>query len=440
MKNIDYELIKQAELNILSIMVRFKTASFDVLSKLKEDDFSIIAHKMIFKNISELLLKNQSITLTTLANKMNESKELSSSGGVEYLTEIFGSFVSDEELDDYLEIIIENVNSNSLVSIANNIIKKVNDNEKIESIIEFSEKSILNINSSRLDRTFVNASKEIDNVILKIEDLASNESNLTGIASGFFELDKMTAGFQKGDFIILAARPSMGKTALALNMAFNAWRENRKAVCLFSLEMPTQQILLRLLTSLSVNVDSQKLRTGKGITSEEWSKITRASEQIKNMNFFIDDTPGLSVVKLQSKLRKFSKEQEIGIVFIDYLQLLTPTSKESRQQEVSDISRQLKAIAREIDVPIICLSQLSRAVEKREDKRPVMSDLRDSGAIEQDADLIMFLYREDYYQLDPETEVGGPNAQLIVSKHRNGPIGDVSLIFSKKQGSFENYS
>ncbi|ALA97157.1 replicative DNA helicase [Spiroplasma kunkelii CR2-3x] len=438
-------VINDAEKNVLAIIAHSITAAEEVFSILTEEDFTVMNYKVIFKTLQEQFSAKVAINITTLSNYMLKNNILNKVGGIEFLTDLFQSYTTDVNLSEYLDIIIKNTTSRRLKAVVDSINRKINAHQPIDEVVSHAEKEILDVKKERKGNLFKTSYDEVDKVLQKIELLENSGEMLTGSPSGFRDLDGMTSGFQKGDFIILAARPSMGKTALALNFAVKSADQSKKAVAIFSVEMPAEQLIQRMLGSYST-VDSVKVRTGKGLKTRDWENITKAADFLKQTNLFIDDTPSLKVIELQSKLRKLCRENEVGLVVIDYLQLLSTGTNfgDSRQQEVSTISRQLKALARELEVPIICLSQLSRSVEKREDKRPIMSDLRDSGAIEQDADIIMFLFREEYYTSHDSNNMEGPmleteKAQLILSKHRNGPTGSVELLFVKKHGSFADY-
>ena len=437
-------VINDAEKNVLAIIAHSIAAAEEVFSILTEEDFTVMNYKVIFKALQEQFLAKVAINITTLSNYMLKNNMLNKIGGIEFLTDLFQSYTTDANLTEYLDIIIKNTTSRRLKAVLENIHREIETHQPIDEVVSKAEKEILDVKKERKGNLFKTSFDEVDKVLQKIELLENSGEMLTGSPSGFRDLDRMTSGFQKGDFIILAARPSMGKTALALNFAVKSAAQSKKAVAIFSVEMPAEQLIQRMIGSYST-VDSAKVRTGKGLQTRDWENITKAADFLKQTKLFIDDTPGLKVIELQSKLRKLCRENEVGLVVIDYLQLLSTGTHfgDSRQQEVSTISRQLKALARKLEIPIICLSQLSRSVEKREDKRPIMSDLRDSGAIEQDADIIMFLFREDYYATHDPNNLDVPleteKAQLILSKHRNGPTGSVELLFVKKHGSFADY-
>ena len=306
--------------------------------------------------------------------------------------------------------------------------------ERTEDILEDTEKKIFDLVQRRSGGDFVPIKQVVLNALDKIEKASKNKGNVTGIPTGFIDLDYKTSGFQPSDLILIAARPSMGKTAFVLNVAQHMAFKEGQTVAIFSLEMSKEQLVNRLF-SLESKVDAQLLRTGN-LSDEDWAKLIEGAAVVGKSNLIIDDTPGISVGELRSKCRKFKLEQNLGIIIIDYLQLMTGSKRaESRQQEISDISRNLKAIARELGVPVVALSQLSRAVEQRPDHRPMLSDLRESGAIEQDADVVMFLYRDDYYNKDTDKK---NIAEVIIAKQRNGPIGTVELVWLPNYTKFAN--
>ncbi|AUB31088.1 replicative DNA helicase [Spiroplasma floricola] len=432
-----------SEKAILAIAMHSPKASFDILTQLNSEDFSLEKHQIIFEAINEVSQNSQNITITKLAEFLEDKKTLEKIGGVSYLSDVSGYFYTDEGFEDYVEIVFKNSIGRQLDRALIHIKQLRDSKSPIDEVFVIAQQKILNIKTD-IKKDDATAVKEtIVDVIKKIEALEKNGGLVNGVPSGFSDLDQITNGWQKGDFIILAARPSMGKTAFALNLAVNA-AERQKGVAFFSLEMPKEQLVQRILSSVS-GIDSSSLRNAQGLTTEKWTRITAGGEQIKNMNIVIDDTPGINVLQLQSKLRKMKRDFGVEICFIDYLQLISSMTNrfDSRQNEVAAISRHLKKIARELNMPIVCLSQLSRSVEKREEKTPLMSDLRDSGAIEQDADIIIFLYRDAYYKTkeysvasdDPTDET-----DIIISKHRNGATGLVKVNFLRSYGKFIDQS
>lgn len=439
------QYINNAEINVLSAMIQSSPACESALNTLGPNDFTISANQTIFKAITNLYRNNLGIDTTTIAEELVKQNNLDKIGGIQYLSSLVGQYITDANLKEHINILIERTTKRQLENALKNIGKELQSEKPITDILVNAEAQIVQVNNERNNEELLPISQHIDEVVTKIEQLQKSTVNITGTSSGITNLDIVTSGFQKGDLIILAARPSMGKTALALNFALNAANEQENkndVVIIFSLEMPKDQLITRMI-SCQGHFDANRLRNKSKFTSADWNRISATAEQLKQKNIIIDDTPGLRVLELQTKLRKLARENNIKLVVIDYLQLLTGRDSESRQQEVSNISRSLKILARELKVPIICLSQLSRLVERREEKRPLMSDLRESGAIEQDADIIMFLYRDDYYkEKTSEENVSQESnvAEILISKHRNGPTGKVVTVFIPKWGKFENYT
>ncbi|AKX33692.1 replicative DNA helicase [Spiroplasma litorale] len=431
------------EKTVLSIAVHSPKACFEILTQLNKDDFFLKEHGIIFQTINDVSQESRIITLTKLIEKLETTKKLDEVGGIEYISNISGYYITDEGFEDYIDLVFKSSIGRKLDKELD-YIKKLRENKvPIDEVFLETQQRILDIKTDVHKDEATEVKEIIVDVIKKLEDLEKNQEIINGVPSGYSELDQMTSGWQKGDFIILAARPSMGKTAFALNLAINA-SEYNKGVAFFSLEMPKEQLVQRILSATS-KVDSNSLRNAKGLTPETWKRIFASGESIANMNIVIDDSPGLNVLQLQSKLRKMKRDFKIDICIIDYLQLVSSISSrfESRQNEVAAISRQLKKIARELDMPIICLSQLSRRVESREQKIPLMSDLRDSGAIEQDADIIMFLYRDAYYEnKNANFDSAGTTDEtdVIISKHRNGPTGTIKVNFMRNYGKFQEQS
>ncbi|WP_041618910.1 replicative DNA helicase [Spiroplasma taiwanense] len=428
-----------SEKAVLAIAMHSPKASFDILTQLNAEDFCLEKHALLFEAINAVSQNSQSISITKIADYLEEKKILEKIGGIAYLSDISGYFYTDEGFEDYVQIVFKNSIGRQLDRAIIHIKQLRESHSPIDEVFLVAQQKILNIKTDIKKDDATEIKQTVIEVIKKIQFLEKNGGLINGIPSGISDLDQITNGWQKGDFIILAARPSMGKTAFALNLAVNA-AERQKGVAFFSLEMPREQLVQRILSSIS-GIDSSSLRNAQGLTQEKWSRITAGGEQIKNMNIIIDDSPGINVLQLQSKLRKMKRDFNVEICFIDYLQLISSISNklDSRQNEVAAISRQLKKIARELNMPIICLSQLSRSVEKREEKTPLMSDLRDSGAIEQDADIIMFLYRDAYYkskEYNMESDNPTDETDIIISKHRNGATGVVKVNFLRSYGKF----
>lgn len=407
----------------------FSTASERIESK----DFYRANHQVIFEAMFDLFEKGEPIDMVTVTTLLSNSEKLEIAGGVPYLTDVAGSVPTAANIDYYSQIVEEKAVLRRLIQTASDIVTNTFSKEdEVEEALDDAERTILEVSS----RKNVNAFKPIKDVLIEvydnIEQLHQAEDDVTGISTGYRDLDRMTSGFQRNDLIIIAARPSMGKTAFALNIAQNVAIKTNENVAIFSLEMGAGQLVQRMLCAEG-NIDSQRLRTGK-LEQDDWGKLTMAMGSLSHAGVYIDDAPGIRVSDIRSKCRRLKQEHGLGMIIIDYLQLIqgSENSRENRQQEVSEISRALKGLARELEVPLIALSQLSRGVESRQDKRPMMSDLRESGSIEQDADIVGFLYREDYYEDEPEHQ----NIEIILAKQRNGPTGTVELAFVKEYNKF----
>ena len=426
-----------AEQSVLASMLLSPDKAISILELLTEEDFYRTRHRMLFRAIRELSDKNEPIDIVTLQNALKTSGALDEVGGVQYLMELFSITPTAANADYYAKIVSSKAALRKLINLSGEVSQRAYDEEsEVEHMLDFAEAELLRIGQGREARSYLCIKEVVDQGFRMIEKLYESKSMITGVASGFPDLDKLTTGFQKSDFIVLAARPSMGKTALALEMMRNAaiWSKAKTPAVFFSLEMSARQLVIRMLCS-EARIDSNKVRGGF-LSAENWTPLTNAAGLLSSAPIFIDDTPGISIREIRSKGRRLKKEQNIGIIFIDYLQLITdPHSRtESRQMEISNISRALKSLARELDCPVITLSQLSRKVESREDKRPILSDLRESGAIEQDADLVIFLYRDQVYDKNSEDKGTG---EIIIGKQRNGPLGVVKVAFLPEYTSFK---
>lgn len=357
-------------------------------------------------------------------------------GGVSYLSEVAGSVPTAANIEYYARIVEEKSLLRRLIRTATTIAQEGYAREdEVDALLNEAEKNIMEVAQRKNAGAFHNIKDVLVRTYDNIEMLHNRVGDITGIPTGFAELDRMTAGFQRNDLIIVAARPSVGKTAFALNIAQNVGTKAGENVAIFSLEMGAEQLVMRMLCAEG-NINAQNLRTGS-LTDEDWKKLTMAMGSLSNSGIFIDDTPGVRISEIRSKCRRLKQEHGLGMILIDYLQLIQGSGRsgENRQQEVSEISRSLKALARELEVPVIALSQLSRGVEQRQDKRPMMSDIRESGSIEQDADIVAFLYRDDYYDKESENK---NIIEIIIAKQRNGPVGTVSLAFVKEYNKFVN--
>lgn len=400
------------------------------------DDFYRIAHKKIFETMLVLSDKGQPIDLVTITEELNVKNELEDVGGISYLTELANTVPTAANVVYYAKIVEEKALLRRLIRVATDIVEDGYTREdEVEALLGEAEKKMMEVSNRKNAGDFRHIKDVLVETYDNIELLHTRKGDVTGIPTGFRDLDKMTAGFQRNDLIIVAARPSVGKTAFALNVAQNVATKARENVAIFSLEMGAEQLVMRMLCAEG-NIDAQVLRTGN-LEADDWRKLTMAMGTLSNAGIFIDDSPGIRINEIRSKCRRLQQEHGLGMIMIDYLQLIMGSGRgsDNRQQEVSEISRSLKALARELKVPVIALSQLSRGVEQRQDKRPMMSDLRESGSIEQDADIVSFLYREDYY--DKETEMQNM-IEIIIAKQRNGPTGTVTLAFAKEYNKFLN--
>ena len=407
----------------------------NITELLTPEDFYVTAHKHIFTAISAVASRNQRLDLLMLQDELEKKNTLLESGGIVYLLSLQEELPVMGLVEQHAHIIKEKAILRELVHSASSIIQNcyMQDDKEIATIVDLAEKTIFAIANKRTNQTFVQLDIWLKKTFQHLSDLKSHSKGITGVPSGYKKLDSMTSGFQKGDFVVLAARPSMGKTALALTLAHYAAKE-MGAVGFFSLEMGAEQLTLRMLSAES-GIPHHLIRNAM-INSDQWISLTHVAGELANLKLFIDDTATQTIMDIRTKARKLKLEHNLKFLVIDYLQLIHSHKKhENRHQEVSEISRSLKALAKELEIPIIALSQLSRAVDSRIDNRPMLSDLRESGAIEQDADLIMFLYRDIVYN----TETENPSqAELIIGKQRNGPTGTVMLHFSKELTRFED--
>lgn len=415
----------EAEQSALGAMILDKDALTEVVELITDDDFYKEAHKAIFRSVIDLYNRNEPVDIVTLSEALLKEGTISDIGGIEYLSDLTTMGVVTTNAKHYAKIIEEKSMLRRLIKASAEIIEKGFSSEEADHLLDLAEKSIFDI-SQKKNREGLEAIKE---VLLKtyeqIERLYGSENAITGLSTGFMDLDSKTSGFQRSDLILVAARPSMGKTAFSLNLCQNAATKNEASVAIFSLEMSKEQLVQRMLSSES-HIPMQDLRNGK-LKEEDWISLAKAMNSLSNCNIFIDDTPAISVLEMRAKCRKLKMEKGLDLIMIDYLQLMSGNGKnESRQQEISTISRSLKALAREMDCPVVALSQLSRAPELRADHRPILSDLRESGAIEQDADVVMFLYRDEYYFPDSEKKGIG---EVIIAKQRNGETGTVELVW-----------
>ncbi len=404
------------------------------------EDFYLEKNRKIYSIMLMMHENRENVDTVSLSTKLKDFDYFDKIGGLDYLLRLTDSTIDRGYTKDYIRIIKDKSLQRQIIKAGEDIASDGYDGKNgIDEVLELAEKKILDITRSRVDGDFKSGKEVFDAAIKKIEQIEESGNAITGVRTRYSDLDKMTAGLQRSDMILLAARPSMGKSALALNIALNSAAVTQGACAIFSLEMPAEQLANRML-SAKAKVDGQKIRKGQ-LNELEWQKVREANQELKSELIFFDDTPGLKVSDMYAKCRKLKQDHGLYLIIIDYIQLIQASGGgESRQQEVSDISRKIKAMARELDVPIIALSQLSRSVEKRDDKRPMLSDLRESGSLEQDADIVMFIYREDYYKRAEERNEEREDVELIIAKHRNGPIGTVKLAFEKNINAFFSIS
>ena len=400
------------------------------------DDFYLEKHRSIYNLMSSMYENKERVDTVSLSSKLKDFGLYDKIGGLEYLMQLADATISANNTSDYISIIRNKSLARKVIRVGEEISNDAYDSSvSVDEMLENVEKKVTEVTRSKTSSDFKSGEEVFDGALKHIEAIQEAGTDITGVRTLFSDLDKKTAGFQKGDLIIVAARPSMGKTALALNIAVNSASVTPGAIAIFSLEMPAEQVGIRILAAKS-KVEIQKLRTGT-LNDEEWSRLNEASQQLRKQNFYIDDTPGIKVSEMYAKARKLAQDEGLYMIVVDYIQLIQATGKsDSRQQEVSEISRRLKAMARELNVPVIALSQLSRSVEARQDKRPMLSDLRESGALEQDADLVLFLYRDAYYNREEGASDQREDVELLLSKHRNGPTGKILLAFEKDINAF----
>lgn len=425
----------QAEQSVIGSMIMDKEAILIATEMLSAEDFYHRQYQVLFTAMAELNAAGKTVDLVTLREKLREMDIPPELSSVEFISDLVNSVPISPEVRDYAQIVKDKAVMRRLIRITEEISNACYLNrEPLEDILENTEKQIFDVVQNRNTTDFVPVQEVVISAVESIERAAKSNGSITGIATGFYDLDYKMAGLQPSNLILVAARPSMGKTAFVLNIAEYVAVKSDISTAIFSLEMSAEDLVKRIL-AMNSKVDAQLLRNGN-LKDDDWSRLFESVDAVGNSKLIIDDTPGISVTELRSKCRKYKMEHDLGLVIIDYLQLMSGSKRsESRQQEISDISRSLKALARELNVPVIALSQLSRAVEQRPDKRPMLSDLRESGAIEQDADVVMFIYRDDYY--NHESEHAG-EAEIIVGKQRNGPTGTVRLKWLPEFTKFGN--
>lgn len=431
----------EAEKAVLGSALLSKNALQKMCDELSSDAFYSEANAKIFETLQELNDSSSPIDITILTNRLNDKKILSQVGNVEYLSELIDSVPSASNVEYYINIVKEKMVGRRIIETATEIANDAYLSEdSIYEVLENAEMKMLRIGNMRKTSEFQRIQDVAYREQANLEKLSEQGAEITGLSTGFTEFDKLTAGLQPNQFIIIAARPAMGKTAFALNLATYAAMHSKKSVALFNLEMSVEQLANRILQSLG-QINGSKMRTGR-LEHNDWKRLNEAISRLSDTNLFLDDTPGITIGEIRSKCRRLSNSDKgLGLVVIDYLQLITGPAKTAgnRQQEVSEISRSLKTMALELGVPVIALAQLSRAVESREDKRPIMSDLRESGSIEQDADIVSFLYRDDYYNKEARRDDNASITEFIIGKNRSGPTKTIELLFRKDTSTFVNF-
>lgn len=431
----------EAEMSILGACFLSTYALDKVCEEVTPDMFYSEANKKIYEAIFSLHQNKIPLDSTVLVNEIEKHDNINSIGGLEYLGEVIDSVITAANIDYYIDIVREKALRRKLVEVSTNITTSAFDEEtETNDIIDNAEKSIFSVTKSRKAGEFKSINDVMKSTQARLEDLAKNDKDITGIATGFYDFDKLTSGLHENELIIIAARPAMGKTAFALNLAVNAAINSKKNVALFNLEMSAEQLAMRMIAAQG-GIDQNKLKTGR-LEHNDWKKVNEAMSELSDTNLYIEDASGISVGEIRAKCRRLATQGPgLGLVLIDYLQLIDGGSRYAgnRQQEVSEISRSLKTMAMELGVPVIALAQLSRSVELRENKRPIMSDLRESGSIEQDADIVAFLYRDDYYNKSASEQTNISVTELIVGKHRNGSTGTIELLFERTMSNFRNY-
>ncbi|MFO7818859.1 MAG: replicative DNA helicase [Halanaerobacter sp.] len=428
---------EEAEKSTLGSMLLDREAIPTAVESLEPGDFYWSKHGVIYQAICQLFDQGDPVDLVTLSEELREEDKLEDVGGASYITSLVNSVPTAANIKHYAEIVEEKSILRGLIRTANQISKLgYKDEGEVDDLLDEAESLIFEVSEKRSVKEFSGIKDILMDTFDDLEELHENQEDVTGVPTGFRDLDKMTSGFQESDLVIIAARPSMGKTALALNIAQYAAVEEDTSVAIFSLEMAKSQLVQRMLCS-EAQVNSHRLRTGQ-LRDTDWRRLSQAAGRLGESDIFIDDTPGITAMEMRAKARRIKAEHDLDLILIDYLQLMQGSSSaESRQQEVSKISRSLKGLGRELNVPVVSLSQLSRAVEQRNNKRPQLSDLRASGSIEQDADVVAFIYRDEYY--NPDTEKKGIT-EIIVGKQRNGPVGTVELAFQKEYTKFVDLS
>ena len=444
----------EAEIALLGSMILYPEAIETAVEQgLNQGDFYSLSNRKVYRAIISLYEEKKPVLLETLKTRLEDLGDLAQVGGNEYILQLLDEAGSGANARHYIQLIQEKARIRDLISVAESIKSESFDTQyAMNEMMDKAERDLLKVTRARKSTTFIPAKEVVDETVESIQKMASNRTPVTGMKTDFRQLDRVTNGFQKGDLIILAARPSMGKTAFALNLAMNMAEQNDLPVAIFSLEMDASALMKRMLSSKS-GLDGNKLRSGYGLTNTDMNNLIEAKEELREFPiYFNDNSEAVTVGAISSSCRKLQSEKGLGAIIIDYIQLMSGSRTDSRQQEISEISRSLKGIARELQVPVIALSQLSRSVEQRkENKRPMLSDLRESGALEQDADMVLFLYRESYYEYTKDEkkeedkyeraqdEEGIEEMEVIIAKHRNGATGTIKLAYNRSINAFYDY-
>ena len=429
----------EAEQSVLGAILIEQSAIAKISDILQPEDFYREAHKLVYRSAMTLFERGEAIDFITVIDMLRREESLERAGGISYITSLANGVPTAANIVFHAKIVQEKSLLRRLIHAATDIATMgYAETEEVERVLDHAEQKILEVATRKIGQDFAPIKEIIFSTLDKIDEMHKAKGGITGLSTGFTNLDKLTGGFQRSDLILIAARPSMGKTAFVLNVAQHMATRDKKSVAIFSLEMPREQLAMRMMCAEGL-IDSQHFRTG-AMSNDEWKNLVDAADRLSASPMFIDDTAGVNAVELRNKARRISKEHGLDCIIIDYLQLMDGGAHsriDNRQQQISDISRSLKALARELKVPVIALSQLSRGPENRTSRKPMLSDLRESGSLEQDADMVAFLYREDYY--NPETEKKNLT-ELIIAKNRNGPTETVELYFHKNFTRFTDYS
>ena len=433
----------EAEEAILGAILVNPSCMNKIAEHIRPESFYKPAHRYVFEAMLQLYNNSEKIDIVSVSDVLNINQKLELVGGRAFINDLSYNTITTANVEYYAKIVQEKAIKRSLINAGSEIVSSGYDVNPIDESLEQAQKLIFDIASQKASKSLISIKDIVNDVYAKIEERANNKGQLTGVSTGFYDLDTYTNGLQKSDLIILAARPAMGKTAFALNIAQNVALRAKVPVAVFSLEMSKDQLAQRLMCS-EAEVDTQRLKTGN-MQAKDWDKLAKAMAELYEAKIYIDDTAGCTITDLRAKCRRLAMaEKDLGLIVIDYLQLIEGTGREDRMQQISSISRGLKILAKELNIPILALSQLSRAVEGRTDKRPMLSDLRESGSIEQDADIVMFIYRDEYYKNandeedEAEKAANKGEAEIIIAKHRNGPVGTVKLLFQGSITKFKN--